>query len=130
MSPTAAAVVAVAAAYLVGAIPFGYLIGLLKGVNLYRVGSGNIGATNVGRVLGRSWGLAAFALDFLKGALPTAFAFRAATALHPDAGTAFGFPEVLTVAAGAAAFLGHLFPIYLGFQGGKGVATGAGIVAG
>ncbi len=129
MSPTAAAAVAVAAAYLVGAIPFGYLIGLLKGVNLYRVGSGNIGATNVGRVLGRSWGLAAFALDFLKGALPTAFALRAAAALHPDSGSALGFPEVLTAAAGAAAFLGHLFPIYLGFQGGKGVATGAGVVA-
>lgn len=129
MSPTTAVVVAVIASYLLGAIPFGYLLGLMKGTNLFRVGSGNIGATNVGRVLGRPWGLAAFALDCLKGALPTAFAVRAATALHPDAGTAFGFAEVLTVAAGSAAFLGHLFPIYLGFRGGKGVATGAGVVA-
>jgi len=129
MSPTSAAIVIVVAAYLVGAIPFGYLLGRLNGVNLFRAGSGNIGATNLGRTVGRPWGVAAFVLDFLKGALPTAFALRAATVLHPDAGTAFGFPDVLTVAAGAAAFLGHLFPIYLGFHGGKGVATGAGVVA-
>lgn len=129
MSPTLAAVLTVLASYLIGAIPFGYLIGWAKGVNLYRVGSGNIGATNVGRVLGRRYGLLAFVLDFLKGALPAALALRAATALHPDAGTAFGFAEVLPVAAGSAAFLGHLFPIYLGFWGGKGVATGAGVVA-
>lgn len=129
MSPTTAASLAVAAAYLVGAIPFSYLLGRMNGVNLFRVGSGNIGATNLGRVVSRPWGMAAFVLDCLKGALPTAFALPAATALHPDAGTALGFPAVLTVAAGAAAFLGHLFPIYLGFAGGKGVATGTGVVA-
>ena len=129
MTPTTAASLTVVAAYLVGAIPFGFLLGLMKGVNLFRVGSGNIGATNLGRVAGRPWGVAAFVLDCLKGALPTAFALRGAALLHPDAGTAFGFPAVLTVAAGAAAFLGHLFPIYLGFQGGKGVATGTGVVA-
>jgi acyl-phosphate glycerol 3-phosphate acyltransferase len=105
------------AAYLIGAIPFGYLVGRAKGVDLFAVGSGNIGATNAGRVLGRGYGLLVFALDFLKGAGPVAAAAWA------DPG------EGLRVAAAAAAFLGHLFPVYLGFRGGKGVATGAGVVA-
>lgn len=129
MSSTLAASLTVLAAYLLGAVPFGYLIGRAKGVNLFRVGSGNIGATNVGRALGRTYGVLAFVLDFLKGAGPVALAPVVAAALHPDAASALGFPDVLRVAAGAAAFLGHLFPIYLGFAGGKGVATGAGVVA-
>lgn len=129
MSPTLAASLSFVAAYLLGAIPFGYLLGRMKGVNLFRVGSGNIGATNVGRVLGRTYGVLAFVLDFLKGAVPVSLALPAARAMHPDAAAAFGFTEVLPVASGAAAFLGHLFPVYLGFAGGKGVATGAGVVA-
>ncbi len=114
------------AAYFLGAIPFGYLIGRMRGVDLFREGSGNIGATNAGRVLGRGFGILVFLLDFLKGAVPVAAIVPLARFLDPGAPVAFGSPEILRVGAGALAFLGHLFPIYLRFRGGKGVATGAG----
>jgi len=116
------------AAYLVGAIPFGYLIGRLRGVDLFKEGSGNIGATNAGRVLGRKVGVLVFLLDFLKGAVPVAAVVPLARSLSPGADTAFGSPDVLRVGAAGLAFLGHLFPVYLGFRGGKGVATGAGTI--
>jgi acyl-phosphate glycerol 3-phosphate acyltransferase len=128
MSPAVAAVVLPAAAYLVGALPFGYLVGRLRGVDLFKEGSGNIGATNAGRVLGRRFGILVFVLDFLKGAVPVAAVVPLAGALAPGAETALGPPDVLRVAAAGLAFLGHLFPVYLGFRGGKGVATGAGTV--
>jgi acyl-phosphate glycerol 3-phosphate acyltransferase len=115
------------AAYLVGGVPFGYLVARARGVDILHQGSGNIGATNVGRVLGRRFGLLVFALDFAKGALPTAAALAAAPFADPGWGPAT--PQVLGVAAGLAAFLGHVFPPYLRFHGGKGVATGAGVVA-
>src|SRR5437868_1798562 len=105
--------------YLVGSLPFGYLIGRARGVNLFETGSGNIGATNVGRVLGCWYGLAAFILDLIKGAIPVAVA----SGLFESANV-----EIAKVTAAAAAFLGHLFPVFLGFRGGKGVATGAGAV--
>jgi acyl-phosphate glycerol 3-phosphate acyltransferase len=105
-------------AYLLGAVPFGYLIARARGVDILHQGSGNIGATNVGRVLGRKFGVLCFLLDFAKGALPVAV-----TQWLADSS------EVLPVTAGLAAFLGHLFPVYLRFRGGKGVATGAGVVA-
>ena len=110
--------------YLSGAVPFGYLIGRWQGVDIFAEGSGNIGATNVGRVLGRRFGILVFALDFLKGALPVLAAAAAGRALRLDLPR-----DVLGVTAGVAAFLGHLFPVYLRFRGGKGVATGAGVVA-
>jgi len=116
------------AAYLIGSIPFGYLVARMRGIDIFQMGSGNIGATNVGRVLGRRFGILVFFLDFAKGALPvmlTRWAVRdgAAVAVSDlQAGT-------YEVVAGLFAFLGHLFPIYLRFRGGKGVATGAGIVA-
>lgn len=112
-----------AAAYLLGAIPFGYLVARARGVNILQHGSGNIGATNVGRVLGRPWGVLVFLLDFAKGAAPVALAYLLA---QPEE----LYPHTLPVVAGVAAFLGHLFPVYLGFRGGKGVATGAGVIAG
>lgn len=109
--------------YLVGAVPFGYLIARARGVDIIKQGSGNIGATNVGRVLGRPFGILVFLLDFAKGAAPVALA-KLWTAGHPlDLP-----PDSLPVAAGVAAVLGHLFPIYLRFHGGKGVATAAGAV--
>jgi glycerol-3-phosphate acyltransferase PlsY len=111
------------AAYLIGGIPFGYLIGLSRGVNIFEQGSGNIGATNVGRVLGRKFGTLAFVLDFAKGAVPVLVAMNAAAALATDLRG-----EELGVIAGLAAVLGHLFPVYLRFRGGKGVATAAGVV--
>jgi acyl-phosphate glycerol 3-phosphate acyltransferase len=107
------------ASYLVGAIPFGYLIARSRGVDLFKQGSGNIGATNVGRLLGRKLGILVFVLDFAKGALPALAGLGLARA---------GGPDYLGVVAGLAALLGHLFPVYLGFRGGKGVATGAGVV--
>jgi acyl-phosphate glycerol 3-phosphate acyltransferase len=128
MSPAAAAVVVLVAAYLVGALPFGYLVGRMRGVNLFEAGSGNIGATNAARVLGTPFGVLVFVLDFLKGVLPVALAVPVAEQLAPGGGTALGQADVLRVGAAALAFLGHLFPVYLGFRGGKGVATGAGTI--
>jgi acyl-phosphate glycerol 3-phosphate acyltransferase len=110
------------ASYLVGAVPFGVLVARWRGVDLLHHGSGNIGATNVGRLLGRRFGILVFLLDFAKGALPVLAATRW---LPADDGVT---PDVLGVTAGVATFLGHLFPVYLRFRGGKGVATGAGVV--
>jgi acyl-phosphate glycerol 3-phosphate acyltransferase len=126
MTAALAAAVPLALAYLVGALPFGYAVGRLRGVNLFAAGSGNIGATNAARVLGRPFGVLVFALDFLKGAVPVAGAVPLADALGGP--SAVGPPDVVRVGAAALAFLGHLFPVYLGFRGGKGVATGAGTV--
>lgn len=101
--------------YLLGAVPFGLVLcRLVKGVDLRTVGSGNIGATNAMRVLGTPLGLLAFALDVGKGYAPAALLGE-------------GDPT-LQVACGAAAVLGHVFPVYLRFRGGKAVATGAGVL--
>src|SRR5262245_30633778 len=114
--------------YLFGALPFGYLVARWRGVDIFHEGSGNIGATNVGRVLGHRFGILVFLLDFGKGALPTAVASWIAARPEFDLGL-FPGRDALPVGAGLAAFLGHLFPVYLRFRGGKGVATGAGVVA-
>jgi glycerol-3-phosphate acyltransferase PlsY len=106
------------AGYLIGSIPFGYLVARARGVDIFAQGSGNIGATNVGRVLGKKYGVLVFVLDFAKGALPV----LAARFIPSPA------PAWLEVLTGLAAFLGHLFPLYLGLRGGKGVATGTGVV--
>jgi acyl-phosphate glycerol 3-phosphate acyltransferase len=111
------------AAYIIGAVPFGYLIARWRGVDIFAHGSGNIGATNVGRVLGKTFGVLVFALDFAKGAVPAAIGCLVGAACDIDP------PVALGVVAGLAAFLGHLYPVYLRFKGGKGVATGAGVVA-
>ena len=118
--------VACAAAYLAGAVPFGLLAGRLYGIDLRAHGSRNLGATNAWRVLGWRAGLAVFALDFAKGALPVAAALPLAGLSGGAAGVS---PQAVRALAGLAAFLGHLFPIYTGFRGGKGVATGAGLMA-
>jgi glycerol-3-phosphate acyltransferase PlsY len=110
--------------YLLGAIPFGYLMARWRGVDILKQGSGNIGATNVGRVLGRRFGILVFLLDFAKGAVPALVA-RWWSGTHETQLP----PESLPVTAAVAAFLGHLYPIYLHFRGGKGVATAAGAVA-
>jgi len=119
-SPLLLLVVAVAA-YLIGAIPFGYLVARAKGIDIFKEGSGNLGATNVGRVLGQAYGFLVFGLDLAKGALPVLLAGL----IPPPADL---YADALPVTAGVAAFLGHLFPVYLGFKGGKGVATAAGVV--
>src|SRR5262245_6184962 len=118
-------------AYFVGAIPFGYLFAKMRGVDIFKEGSGNIGATNVARVLGKRLGILVFLLDCAKGAGPVAFALAlgpviAAEPATGESGEALsrGWLENgwLEVGAGLAAFLGHLFPVYLRFRGGKGVA--------
>jgi acyl-phosphate glycerol 3-phosphate acyltransferase len=126
MNDVAALAVTALAAYLLGAVPFGYLVARARGVDILKVGSGNIGATNVGRVLGRKLGVLVFLLDSAKGAVPVALVRWLQPSTDP---AVFPGPDALPVAAGLAAFLGHLFPVYLGFRGGKGVATGAGVVA-
>ena len=106
-----------AAGYLLGSIPFGLLLARLFGAgDIRRQGSGNIGATNVLRTAGRTAGAAALLLDGAKGWLPVALAVRG-----------LGADAAVVVATAVAAFLGHLFPVWLGFKGGKGVATGLGV---
>lgn len=111
-------------AYLVGSIPFGLLLGRLRGVDLRAHGSGNIGATNAGRVLGRKWGLLCFMLDVLKGAVPVLCAGIWSGAISDPALS--DRAETLWVSVAIAAILGHVFPIWLRFRGGKGVATSLG----
>ncbi len=116
------------AIYLVGAIPFGFLAAkLFKGVDLRTLGSGNIGATNASRALGRGWFAPIFALDFLKGFAPVYWLAPWIAATWP-CGHCTYLLAMLSVFCGVMALGGHLFPIYLGFKGGKGVATGAGVV--
>ncbi len=123
ISPVAGAAAAVLASYLIGSIPFGYLIArAVKGIDIRTVGSGNLGATNVGRVLGRRFFWIVLALDLLKGFLPTlglpVLVERLTGASLVD----------MPVLIGLAAILGHTFPVYLKFRGGKGVATSLGVV--
>lgn len=112
--------------YLIGAIPFGLLAGWARGIDIRAAGSGNIGATNVGRLLGRPWGFAVFVLDFVKGFAPATWGPALLMAAWPAAGT----PDVgWRLAAAMGAVIGHVAPVYLKFKGGKGVATGAGACA-
>lgn len=114
--------------YLCGSIPFGLIVGRLKGIDIRQHGSGNIGATNAGRVLGRPYGYLVFLLDLMKGLAPVLCAGKL---LHGmlDAGLASRF-YLCWVAIAAAAVVGHMFPVFLGFKGGKGVATSLGVVLG
>jgi len=105
--------------YLAGSIPFGIIIAKLHGKDLRSCGSGNVGATNVGRVVGRKWGYICFILDVLKGAVPTAVAGWLIGAYG-------NVPTIMQQAAwlcvGAGCVFGHVFNIWLKFRGGKGVA--------
>lgn len=108
-------------AYLLGSIPFGLVFAKwVKGIDLRQIGSGNIGASNAGRALGRGWAITVFFCDFLKGFLPV-LAVRA-----------LGLDEAIVpstqLLVGTAAVLGHCYSIYLRFQGGKAVATGCGAI--
>ena len=112
-------------AYLIGSIPFGLIVGLSKGVDPRKAGSGNIGATNVGRLLGGKYFALVFTLDLLKGLVPTAVA---AVLLHRAALTERDF--LLWLLVGFAAIVGHMFSLFLKLKGGKGVATSAGVLLG
>ena len=110
--------------YLFGSFPSGFVVGRCHGVNLLKEGSGNIGATNAVRVLGKKWGVVVLLLDALKGGLAVVFGFQVAKY--------FGASEQHVINAGvlAAIFavIGHNFPVWLNFQGGKGIAVSAGIM--
>ena len=106
-------------AYFIGGIPFGFLIGKMRGVDVRTVGSKNIGATNVFRTVGKKWGLIAFACDVLKGLLPTLAARHFAAE-----------PSWLPLCVGVACVVGHMLTPYMKFKGGKGVATAFGMLLG
>jgi glycerol-3-phosphate acyltransferase PlsY len=116
--------------YLLGSIPFGLIIAKAHGKDLRSIGSGNIGATNVARALGRKWAYLCFILDVMKGLLPMLamqlFNTSIFTASYDEQAVVF----LLWLMIGCAAILGHIFPIYLKFKGGKGVATSLGVALG
>ncbi len=120
----------IAAAYLFGSVPYGVLVGALHGVDVTTAGSKNIGATNVGRLLGRRWGVLVFFLDVAKGLLPTLLAalvlenYAEAQLLSPLAARLF------TLAVAFAAVLGHNYSAFLKLKGGRGVATTLGVCLG
>ena len=125
-SPILSYIIAAAIGYLLGSCPNGYLVSRARGVDIRKRGSGNIGATNVLRVLGKKWGYLVFALDALKGFAAVRLAFVIALALTPQTTQR----EIIGIAGGLACILGHTFPVWLGFRGGKGVATSAGVLLG
>ncbi len=115
--------------YLIGGIPWGLVVGKANGIDPRKEGSGNIGATNVGRLLGRKYFWLVFWLDMAKGALPPG---AAGALLHwHSAGNPLSADDyLLWLAVAAATFIGSLFSPYIGFKGGKGVATSIGVMAG
>ena len=126
MTTTTALILAALTGYLCGALPFGYWAGKLKGIDIRQHGSGNIGATNVIRVLGKPIGIPVFLLDMLKGWLPV---ILAASWMSRPGGSA-EMISVAKVTAGFCAVLGHMFTFFLSFKGGKGIATTAGVLLG
>ena len=108
--------------YLLGSVPFGLLIARLHGKDLRSIGSGNIGATNVSRALGKKWACVCFCLDVLKGLIPMIIA---GFVLQPITNMPVKF--VIWIIVGTMAVVGHIFPVYIRFKGGKGVATSLGI---
>jgi glycerol-3-phosphate acyltransferase PlsY len=112
--------------YLLGSIPFGYLAGRIAGVDIRNCGSGNVGATNVLRTLGKSYGYPVFAADFLKGFVAVKLSILIATRVQPEGISS----EMFGIVAAVSSVLGHSFPVWLRFKGGKGVATSAGALFG
>jgi acyl phosphate:glycerol-3-phosphate acyltransferase len=112
--------------YLLGSIPFGYLAGRIAGIDIRSCGSGNVGATNVMRTLGRGYGYPVFAADFLKGFGAVKMSILIATRVQPE----WNSPEMFGIVAAISSVLGHSFPVWLRFKGGKGVATSAGALFG
>jgi len=121
---------AIIGAYLLGSMPFGLLIAKAHGIDLRSIGSGNIGATNVSRALGRKWAYFCFVLDVLKGLVPMLGTLFIVRALSSQSQAETVILICLWLAVGCAAILGHIFPIYVKFKGGKGVATSFGVALG
>ncbi len=128
----------IALGYLSGSVPFGYLIARGRGLDIREHGSGNIGATNVGRVLGKKWGRICLVLDVVKGLGPVLAAglvmgmvgSEAGEPQHEAGGLAGGVVDWLWLGVAAATVVGHMFPVWLRLKGGKGVATGLGATLG
>jgi glycerol-3-phosphate acyltransferase PlsY len=117
-------IILIIGSYLLGSIPFALVIAKAHGKDLRSIGSGNIGATNLSRALGRKWAYFCFVLDVLKGLLPMLAIIRLVS-------SPLGIAELfLWLAVGCAAILGHIFPVYIKFKGGKGVATSLGVALG
>lgn len=125
--PDALWIIWLIAAYVSGSIPYALLLGLAKGVDIREHGSGNVGASNAGRTLGRKWGILCFLLDVLKGLIPVLGYGLMSGAAHGEQSVAAAF---LWLLVGVAAVLGHIFPVWLKFKGGKGAATGLGVMLG
>jgi glycerol-3-phosphate acyltransferase PlsY len=114
------------ASYTLGSIPWGLIVARMRGIDIRQHGSGNIGATNVLRIVGKPWGISVFVLDALKGLA----AVRLAMWMAQRSAGSHEYIEFFAILAAAACVVGHSFPIWLGFKGGKGVATSAGALLG
>jgi len=115
--------VVVLVGYLIGSVPAGYLAGCIGGIDIRKVGSGNIGATNVLRILGKRYGYPVFLFDFLKGVAAVEMSILIFDSYHPAASR-----ELYGILGGVSSVIGHSYPVWLNFKGGKGVATTAGVV--
>ena len=122
--------ISIVCAYLFGSIPFGVIIAGMKGVDIRDHGSKNIGATNVGRVLGKKLGVLCLTLDTLKGTIPVFVVGSIAGIVGEPLNTYPTTTLILWIAVGIAPLLGHMYPIFLKFKGGKGVATTLGSMLG
>lgn len=112
--------------YVVGSLPTGYLIGRLAGVDIRTVGSGNVGATNVTRILGKGCGYPVLLIDFLKGVVAVILSITVAGRIGSTPTSA----DLYSAVGGVFSVIGHSFPAWLGFKGGKGVATSLGVIFG
>lgn len=119
-----ALVIIATGSYLLGSIPAGYLAGRIAGVDIRKEGSGNIGATNVTRVLGKRYGYPVFIVDFLKGLAAVTMSILIGRFAWPASG------DLLGIVGAVSCVIGHAFPVWLRFKGGKGVATSAGALFG
>ena len=117
-------------AYLLGSVPFGLVVARTRGIDPRTAGSGNIGATNVGRLLGGRFFAIVFSLDLLKGLIPMLAAGAVLTGLRGPRAALGPIDYALWLLVGFAAILGHMFSVFLKFKGGKGVATSTGVILG
>ena len=113
-------------AYFIGSFPTGYIFGRFRGIDLRTVGSGNVGATNVTRVLGKEFGYPVFLIDFCKGLVPVFLA----GAIGSRCGLTSFATDICIAVAGILSVVGHSYPVWLRFKGGKGVATSLGVIFG
>jgi len=123
-------IILILVAYVLGSIPFAYLFGRMKGIDIRQHGSGNVGASNIGRLVGRRWGMLCFALDVLKGVVPVVVAGWWC-GVYGDGSESLSTGQMFwLMGVGVAAIVGHMAPVFLGFRGGKGVATAFGAMLG